>query len=262
MNSTVKFKDFTKIWRGGYYEGDPLDPTSGSSYGAFGYNSVLYTIYLTCIKPYVTPQTVVLEIGPGRGAWTKTFLHLGAKEIWCLDAAPAEHTGFYEYAGTHKSVRYLCVKDALLNEIENNSIDYFFSFGVFCHCPQDVIKTYLHSLSSKMKIGSHGFFMIADFDKLNNCIDKSITIFNNRSKRWILPFWGLWNVLKVVLPSKYRYKKESEEDTLHRGLGRWYNLSTDSACAILESCGFTVVDRDMNVCQRDPVIHFMRPSPQ
>jgi len=44
-------------------------------------------------------------------AWTKTFLHLGAKAIWCLDAAPAEHTGFYENVGSNKTVNYICVKD-------------------------------------------------------------------------------------------------------------------------------------------------------
>src|ERR1017187_4678907 len=106
-----QFEQFAKLWPGGYFEGDPLDPTSPSSYEVYGYNSILYTIYLTCIKPHVTSETVVLEIGPGRGAWTKTFVHLGAKEIWCLDAAPPEHTGFYEYLGHNNSVNYVCVSD-------------------------------------------------------------------------------------------------------------------------------------------------------
>lgn len=65
---------FKALWRGGYYEGDPLDPVGPSSYGQFGYVSGLYLTYLVCIKPYVGPNTTVLEIGPGRGAWTRCFV--------------------------------------------------------------------------------------------------------------------------------------------------------------------------------------------
>ncbi len=252
---------FTKIWPGGYFEGDPLDPTSGSSYGVYGFNSVLYTIYLTCIKPYVTSKSVVLEIGPGRGAWTKAFLYLGVKAIWCLDAAPAEHTRFYEYIGYNETVKYICVNDANLKEIEDNTIDYFFSFGVFCHIPQDITKTYLENLASKMKAGSNGFLMVGDFEKYNKCIENSITIFDIRGK-WMMPFRILWKVLSAIFPDKYAKKKLNLDDLSplagKSGLGRWYHLSTNDACVILESCGFTVVDSDMNVSQRDPVIHFTK----
>jgi hypothetical protein len=252
---------FTKIWRGGYFEGDPLDPTTSSSYIAYGYNSFLYTVYLVCIKPYITKQSVVLEIGPGRGAWTKTFLHLGAKKIWCLDAAPPEHTGFYEYVGKHDSITYICVSDARLTEIDNDSIDFFFSFGVFCHLPQSIISDYLRHLASKMKSGAHCFLMVGDFEKYNKCIEESISIFAYRS-RWVLPFKLLWKVLKAIFPSKYTMKKLIIGDELaladETGFGRWYHLSTDDACNLIESCGFTVVERDMNVSQRDPVIHFVK----
>lgn len=62
------------LWEGGYYEGDPLDPVGRSSYGAGGYISVLHAVYLTCVRPYVNADTLALELGPGRGAWTRALL--------------------------------------------------------------------------------------------------------------------------------------------------------------------------------------------
>src|SRR5665213_3669253 len=73
------------LWTGGYFEGNPLDPMGGSSYGVYGYNSVLYTIYSVCIRPYVTGETTALEIGPSRGAWTKAILERGCRKVYAVD---------------------------------------------------------------------------------------------------------------------------------------------------------------------------------
>src|SRR5262249_43161025 len=59
------------FWKGGYWEGDPLDPFGRSSYAQMGFISVIHAIHQVCIKPNVGAETRVLEIGPGRGAWTK-----------------------------------------------------------------------------------------------------------------------------------------------------------------------------------------------
>ena len=77
---------------GGYLEGSPLDPMSSSTYGVYGYNSILYTVYSACIRPYITSSTVVLEIGPGRGAWSKTFLHRNCRKLYAVDVADPAHT--------------------------------------------------------------------------------------------------------------------------------------------------------------------------
>ncbi|HYP50014.1 MAG TPA: hypothetical protein VEQ34_03675, partial [Pyrinomonadaceae bacterium] len=85
---------FDGIWQGGYYEGDPLEPVARSNYGQIGYMSILHATYLRCIKPYIKPETAALEIGAGRGAWTRCLLP--AREVWCLDALPAEYNRFWE----------------------------------------------------------------------------------------------------------------------------------------------------------------------
>ena len=58
---------------GGYFEGDPLDPNGAGA--IITGMSVLYATTLCCIKPYVNADSMVLEIGAGRGAWTRTTLH-------------------------------------------------------------------------------------------------------------------------------------------------------------------------------------------
>lgn len=87
-----------------------------SSYKEMGYLSVLHAIYQVCIRHYILSETIVLEIGPGRGTWTKTML--GAKDIWCLDALSAEHNKFWEHIGNEhkKKVKYEKVTDLFLQE--------------------------------------------------------------------------------------------------------------------------------------------------
>jgi hypothetical protein len=90
-----ELESFRDIWHGGFFEGDPLDPMGISIYGILGYMSVIHIIYLYCICPYVIQETSALEIGPGRGAWTRTMLR--ARDVWCLDALSAQHNRFWEY---------------------------------------------------------------------------------------------------------------------------------------------------------------------
>ena len=71
----AEIDSFGNLWRGGYSEGDPLDPFCPSGYGPLGYLSVLYATYLVCIQPYVNRSSHVLEIGPGHEAWTKCMLN-------------------------------------------------------------------------------------------------------------------------------------------------------------------------------------------
>src|SRR5260221_11581224 len=107
-NSSAAFlRKFTFAWPGAFYEGQPLDPMGPSTCGVYGYNSVLYTVFSACIRPYITPDTVVLEIGPGRGAWSKAFLHRGCAKLYAVDAAPPEHTHFCEYVKKDPRLAYI-----------------------------------------------------------------------------------------------------------------------------------------------------------
>ena len=248
---------FGKLWRGGYFEGDPLDRMGASGYNRIGFNSVLYTTYVACIKPYVRPETTVLEIGPGRGGWTRSILHCNPKKIFALDAAPPEHTGFWEYVGRDPRISYITVKDFTLSDVPSNSIDYFFSFGVFCHIPPALGKEYLINLFSRMKPGAHGFLMVADFEKYNRAAANLRNISTRRALagRVMLPIRWVYDLLDIVRPQQ-NVQPISEEAVSTWGSGRWHNYGVDAACADLQQAGFAILDRDTEVNARDPVIHF------
>lgn len=241
---------FQGLWNGGYFEGDPLDPHGKSSFSDFdrqngfvdqsqvsrpghedavelGFLSCLYAAYLLCIKYNVTPDTTVLEIGPGRGAWSKAILKHNPKQYYALDALSAEHNGFWEYVGQRSNASYYQVDDFSCSAIADNSIDFFFSFGVFCHISREGTAEYFRNIYNKMKSGSQGFVLISDYEKLYAALGKPIPD-------------GLDNEPKEPLP------------------GRWYHLGTRWFRQTLEDIGFTVIDQDIGVNLRDPIVKFAK----
>lgn len=252
---------FSRIWCGGYYEGDPRDPLGHSYYGVFGWHSSLYLTYLACIRPYVKPGGVVVEIGPGRGAWTKAIAELGPRRIYAVDAVPAEHSGFWDYVGRRSNVDYIVAGDFSLAGVPDNSADYFFSFGCFCHLRPEMCEAYIASLARKMKSGGQGFLMIADYDKFNACVahhaDTSIErAFRGRRFGLVRAAYRLSVTLmrRGFVPDPLDKTAE-----IPHVPGAWYHCGVDRACAALERAGFTVVERDIDVSHRDPVIHFAKP---
>lgn len=251
----LELESFKDLWSAGYYEGDPLDPLGPSNYLALGYMSVLHATYLCCIKPYVSSTSVALEIGPGRGAWTKTLL--GAREVWCLDALSAEHNGFWSYVGSHEHVAYHQVEDFTCSTLPDDYFSYLFSFGCFCHLPFDGAAEYMRNLYAKLRAGSHGFILISDYHKYNRAIENwsALTIGRALSTRRDLPARKTWSLLGSN--RKRPQLKDPREGTQPRP-GRWYNIGTDRFCRLLEQIGYKVVDRDVGVNHRDPVVHFAK----
>jgi hypothetical protein len=63
---TAELESFRDLWHGGFFVADPTEKLA-----PFGLESMVgsyHVIYLACIRPWLTPRTHVLEIGPGRGA--------------------------------------------------------------------------------------------------------------------------------------------------------------------------------------------------
>jgi len=258
LNEKLKanMASFNKTWQGGYYEGDPLDPVGRSTYGDLGYLSSLYAIYAVCIKPYINANSVVCEIGCGRGAWSKTFL--SAKEVWCLDVVSPEYSGFWNYVGQNDHVRYLQVSDFSCSDLPDDHFDYFFSFGCLCHVPFEGTTQYMQNMYRKLKSGSHAFVMVADYDKYNAALqNRNLYSINIRSAprriRWVLKAYSMLSWW--LAPTRMRNKLEGNYDEP----GRWYHAGTDATCEMLEKIGYRVLDRDIGLNLRDPVIHFVKP---
>jgi len=253
-----ELESFQTLWEGGYFLGEPLDPMGYSDYRLLGYLSVLYATYLACIRPYVTKRSVVLEIGPGRGAWTKTFLH--AKEVWCLDALPAEHNRFWDHLGHPANVQYFQVKDFSCRVLPENNFDYLFSFGCFCHISFEGISEYMKNLYPKLKSGAHGFVMVADYSKYNAALERMETFERAfpPNKRYLAARWT-WKLLwKIARRSAfYRERKDLNEGNAVSP-GRWYHAGIERTCSMLEQLGYRIVDQDVGTVHRDPIIHFLK----
>ena len=144
-----ELESFRGIWKGGYFEGDCLNPMTQSGYGPLGFMSTLHATYLRCIKPYINNDTVSLEIGPGRGGWTKAFLP--SKEVYVLDALPEEHNRFFEYLGYPKNVKYYQVKDLKCEMLPDKYFDYMFSYGCLSHVSFEGISEYAVNIFPKLK---------------------------------------------------------------------------------------------------------------
>ncbi len=250
-------EDFSSLWKGGYFEGDPLDPMGRSEYNRLGYMSVLYATYLCCIKPYVNANSTVLEIGAGRGAWTRTMLH--AQEVVVLEAVDAKHSGFLDYVGNHNHVRHYKVDDFSCAVLPDDHFSFFFTFGCFCHLPFPAVVEYMSNVYAKLRSGAHGFMMVADFDKYNRAVQDLSRYADTRacSGRRFFPVRWLWEALwKTVWPPNLN----PLVDRMPAGqkAGPWYHIGTNEACKMLEGLGYTIIDTDCGVNHRDPVIHFMK----
>jgi Methyltransferase domain len=251
-------EDFSSLWDGGYFEGDPLDPMGRSKYARLGYMSVLHATYLCCIKPYVNANSTVLEIGAGRGAWTRTMLN--AKEVVVLEAVDAEHSRFWEYVGRHNHVQYHKVNDLSCAVLPDDHFSFFFTFGCFCHLPPAAITEYMSNVHKKLRSGAHGFMMVADFDKYNNAVRNLPYYADTRacSNARFRPVVWLWEALwKTAHPGNLN--PISDRVPADRTAGPWYHMGTDEACRMLEDSGYSIVDSDCGVNHRDPMIHFVKP---
>lgn len=190
-----------------------------------------------CIEPYINKKTNVLEIGCNGGGWTWKFLE--ASKVIGFDVLSAKHTKFWKNMGKQENVSYFQVNDFKCNELDDDSIDYVFSYDVFCHISYSGASAYLENLYKKLCKGANCFIMIADADKY---MDK-----NGRKK--LMKRAGFSNFNDFV--EDYDGKAIS---------GRWYMYGTKLFCDKLIECGYTVVREDVAV-QADklnPIIHFRK----
>jgi len=115
---------------------------------------------LACYVPHVY-QTLYqrsdhfVEIGPGRGAWTKTMLD--SKEVYALDALPEKHNRFYEYLDHPRNVQYHQVEDFDCRILPDNYLLTCSHLDVLCHVSFEGITRYAVNILPKLTSGSNCF---------------------------------------------------------------------------------------------------------
>ena len=255
---------FQSLWQGGFYQGDPADPLFGL-YGLHSYMGVSHAIYLACLKPYIRPDVTALEIGCGRGAWTRHML--GGKTVYCIDALSAEHNCFYEHVGRHDHVHYFKVSDFSLDMIPEHSLDYVFSYDTLCHVSLDGISEYVRNLYPRMRPGAVAFWMVADYDKYNAFVaNLARTSVLNSVRGWstsrlfgiaadiIIGRMNRWSIRKYGLRTL-----AADQDSFPYP-GRWFDAGKDRTVNVLKQIGYQIVAEDVNLDFRSPIIQFRKPA--
>ncbi len=114
------------------------------------------------LLPYVRPDVVALEIGPGGGRWTRYLL-------------PCRRLYAVEYYAELMAERRKNFSQPNIIEILNNgtdfpgvppaSVDFVFSFGVFVHLDADIISAYLANLHAVIHPVTQIIIHYSDKDK-------------------------------------------------------------------------------------------------
>jgi SAM-dependent methyltransferase len=157
------FSSFTDLWKDGFIISRDRDIAVGPT--NINYNGLdFHDIYLQAIMPSITRDSRVLEIGCGRGAWTRCLLP--AAEVWALDALPLEKNQIMSHLGNPTNLHYIHVSDFSCRDLPDGYFDFLFSYDCFCHIPLEGIRAYLKNLLPKMKCGAEAVIMISDWTKL------------------------------------------------------------------------------------------------
>jgi hypothetical protein len=122
-------------------------------------------VFFRAIVPYIKPDSVILELGPGKGSWTRAMLEY-------IPNGALHAVDFQDVRPWLKPERYsgrlIChrVNDNSFSGLPDNQFDFFWSFGVLCHNNIDNIRLILRNALPKMKSGGMAAHMYGDWEKL------------------------------------------------------------------------------------------------
>lgn len=138
---------FVRSWgTGGYYEN-------------FSYGVGIETVCQRCLYPFVNSTVRVLEIGSGGGVFTQRIWPK-AGSLTCIDVIPKPDHFM-------PSVNYIELdnQDFKCTGVPDSSIDFAFSYNVFCHFSNEAIREYLKSVQIVLRPGGDFVFMLSRYGK-------------------------------------------------------------------------------------------------
>lgn len=138
---------FIRTWgAGGYYEN-------------FSYGVGIEKVCSVCLYPFVNSTVRVLEIGSGGGVFTQRIWPK-AGSITCIDVIPLPDHFM-------PSVNYIELdnQDYNCTGVPDSSIDFAFSYNVFCHFSNYAIREYLKSVNRVLRPGGDFVFMLSSYGR-------------------------------------------------------------------------------------------------
>jgi hypothetical protein len=100
------------------------------------------------VLPYVKPDQVGLEIGPGGGRWTRYLL--GFKHLYVVDYH-AELLNELRRHCNEPNMQFIANHGTDFPGVPANSVDYIVSIACFVHLETDLIESYLRGMHSILK---------------------------------------------------------------------------------------------------------------
>ena len=187
-----------------------------------------------------------LEIGCGGGQWSKYIYNLQKfDKLYCIDVLSEEHNKFWDYVGNEKKdkIKYFQVNDFLLDCIPDNSLDYVFSYDVFCHISYSGQNEYIKNLYKKCKPLCKLLIMYADVNKYFISEPENIYIQQNHKKCYDN------DKLKQLL--------KDDCDCLPEP-GIWYWIGIDKFINLCEKHNFVILNKDLNIDKTNPITLFTK----
>gem|GEM_PF-517932 len=180
------------------------------------------------IEPYLKSTSHVLELGPGRGSWTRVLLRrLSEGRLTTADLQDVSPW----LAEELESGRLSCVRvsDNQFVELPDDTFDFFWSFGVLCHCNRERIAEILTNSLAKMRPGGLAVHEFGAWEKLDT--------------------YG-WKRGRV--PLEFR---EQPDDAIW-----WPRNSVQQMAEMARAAGWKVLVEDLGLLERDGVIVLAAPG--
>jgi phospholipid N-methyltransferase len=115
------------------------------------------------VTPYVKPEEIGLEIGPGGGRWTRYLL--GFRKLYVVDYY-AEILEELKRTYNPRNLEFIKNGGTDFPGVENGSIDYLFSFATFVHLDLPLIDAYLANMRRILKPAANVMIHYSDMTKI------------------------------------------------------------------------------------------------
>lgn len=233
----TEINSFNQIWNGGYRTGYS---TKRNQIGVEKY-----------LAANLDRSYNVFEIGCGGGQWTRFIAPL-VNSIVCNDAKSYKDNYFFEYLHHYKintnNITYNQALNFNLDYLQDNSLDFVFSYDVFCHISLSGQEQYLKNLYPKCKNGCKLMIMYADPNKYASSepenIESTFGIYKNNEEN----------------PTIDTLTKRAIEDCDGENIpnGRWYFVGKENFLKLCNKYRYDIISDDLNIDQTNPITLFTK----
>jgi len=189
-------------------------------------------LFLSEVRPYLEDSSTVLELGPGRGSWTRALLRSAPRgRVHTVDFHDVtQWLDVDNYDG-----RLVCnrVEDNSFASVPDETFDLFFSFGALCHNTTSAIAEIMANSLPKMRPGALAVHQYGDWQKLS-------------ALGWHDDRHGVhaWN---QRIPDEHEWN-------------HWPRNDPETMAAVCRDAGWIVEEADLGVFRRDSVIRLRAPA--